>query len=117
MFGVGISNTAEYQLYTIDAVTGALTSIGNSIGRPSGIAFIRIPEPHSIAMALTLVLIMFSQRRSVPAQIKSAEIIHRPLSRRQSAAAREVPRGVVRFARFGTDPQQSNLLLGIFQLC
>ena len=60
MFGVGYNG--NYQLHLIDVVNGALTTIGDSVGRPSGLAFIRIPEPPSIAIALTVVLILSAHR-------------------------------------------------------
>jgi hypothetical protein len=42
MYGLGYGG---YQLFTIDLNDGALTSVGRSLNRPSGLAFTNVPEP------------------------------------------------------------------------
>ncbi|MEM7312720.1 MAG: hypothetical protein AAF497_06180 [Planctomycetota bacterium] len=52
MYGLGISNNGNYELYEINASTAATSSIGQSLIRPSGLAFATVPEPGGLGLAL-----------------------------------------------------------------
>ncbi len=52
MYGIGYG--PDYNLYKIDLADGSLTTVGPSLGRPSGLAFAAVPEPNSIAMSAIL---------------------------------------------------------------
>lgn len=44
------NTTQSYRLFTIDPLNGSTAMIGPSIIRPSGLAFLAIPEPSSLAL-------------------------------------------------------------------
>lgn len=72
MYGIGYGyNTDNYSLYQINLADGALTRLGPSIGRPSGLAFTGVPEPSSAIVALlgaAIVLLKHPRRSRSPNQ-------------------------------------------------
>lgn len=60
MYGLGY---ADYQLFTINLDDGAVSSVGNSLGRPGGLAFTAVPEPSTGLIAMTASCAVFLQRK------------------------------------------------------
>jgi hypothetical protein len=60
MYGLGFGG---YQLFTIDLNNGALTSVGPSLTRPSGLAFTNVPEPSSLAFVTMVAGTLAFRRR------------------------------------------------------
>jgi hypothetical protein len=69
LYGLGYKTFAggDYSLYTINRETGAITDLGASVIRPSGLAFTRIPEPTTpalvVALIATLAQLLHARRR------------------------------------------------------
>ena len=53
MYGLGFIGTPgyEYGLYKIDLSTAAISHVGQSLFRPGGMAFTKVPEPTSILLS------------------------------------------------------------------
>jgi hypothetical protein len=60
MYGVGYG--PSYSLYQIDLSTGDLVNLGDSLLRPSGLAFSAVPEPSTVSLGLAALVLLTGKR-------------------------------------------------------
>jgi hypothetical protein len=58
----GIAQRSGYRLFRMDLATGDLVDLGDSVARPSGLAFVAVPEPSTRILAVVAMLLVAGTR-------------------------------------------------------